>query len=114
MKIIRDLSVFIINSDASILSAVERLTNKSDEQQFLLVVDNSMKLVGTLTDGDIRRALISGYSMRDSVINFMNANPQYIKVPYQRAVLEKRFKNQTTTFRFIPACNEISPLTTLQ
>ena len=68
MKIIRDLSVFIINSEAPILSAVERLTNKSDEQQFLLVVDKSMKLAGTLTDGDIRRALISGYSMKDSVI----------------------------------------------
>ncbi len=40
-----------------------------------LVVDEQNKLLGTLTDGDIRRALIQHYSMNGSIESVMNVNP---------------------------------------
>jgi len=40
-----------------------------------LVVDKENKLLGTLTDGDIRRALIDQSTMKSSVSLIMNSNP---------------------------------------
>ena len=42
--------------------------------QIALVVDDNKKLVGTITDGDIRRALLNGSNMDDSVLNVMNTD----------------------------------------
>jgi len=41
----------------------------------LVVVDDSKKILGTVTDGDIRRALVSGYSLLDSISEVMNQFP---------------------------------------
>ena len=40
-----------------------------------LVVDEHKKLLGTVTDGDIRRALINKSSMKSPVSQIMNSNP---------------------------------------
>ena len=40
-----------------------------------LVVDRESRLIGTITDGDIRRALISNVSMGDLITSVMNKNP---------------------------------------
>ena len=42
----------------------------------LFVVSNEGELKGTLTDGDIRRSLVSGISLEQSVLDI--ANKQYI------------------------------------
>ncbi len=48
-----------------------------DEQasRIALVVDNDRKLLGTITDGDIRRGLLKNYTMDTSVASIMNQNP---------------------------------------
>ena len=40
-----------------------------------LVVDSQKKLLGTLTDGDIRRALMNGTKMSASISNVINKKP---------------------------------------
>jgi len=40
-----------------------------------LVVDDCKRLLGTVTDGDIRRALIKNYSMKDPIDKVMNIEP---------------------------------------
>ncbi|GGF94467.1 MULTISPECIES: nucleotidyltransferase family protein [Cysteiniphilum] len=45
--------------------------------QILLVVDSEQKLLGTITDGDIRRAILSGVSLNDPVQGIMNKHPLY-------------------------------------
>lgn len=47
----------------------------TNAMQIALVVDDGCHLVGTITDGDIRRALLRGDSLDTPVIKFMNANP---------------------------------------
>ena len=44
-----------------------------------LVVDSQNKLLGTLTDGDVRRALIKHYSMKGKVEGVMNKQPMTAK-----------------------------------
>jgi len=43
--------------------------------QITLVVDDSFHLLGTLTDGDARRALLGGKNMDTPVVEVMNPNP---------------------------------------
>ena len=42
-----------------------------------LIVDSNNKLVGTITDGDIRRSLLKGNDMYTSVSNCMSLNPVF-------------------------------------
>ena len=57
--------MFIIDQASKILDAL-CLIDKN-QSGFVLVCDNRKTLLGTLTDGDIRRALINGSSVTDSV-----------------------------------------------
>lgn len=43
--------------------------------QIALVVDSKGRLEGTVTDGDIRRGLLRGYSLEEKVSSVMNAHP---------------------------------------
>lgn len=45
--------------------------------QFAVVVDNEGYLLGTVTDGDIRRGILKGISLESSIIDVMNPNPTF-------------------------------------
>jgi len=47
--------------------------------RIVLVVDNNKKLLGTITDGDIRRSILAGNLFTTPVREVMNANPVTIK-----------------------------------
>lgn len=61
----------LIDKNASVLIALERIENNSTIST-LLVVDEEYRLLGTLTDGDIRRFLIAGGQVTDIVLNACN------------------------------------------
>ena len=67
----------LITHTASVLTALERLENYSPIST-LLVIEEDRKLVGTLTDGDIRRYLISGGQLSDKVSCVVNKNCSYV------------------------------------
>ncbi|OAS14521.1 nucleotidyltransferase family protein [Paenibacillus oryzisoli] len=47
----------------------------SSAMQIALIVDRQYKLLGTVTDGDIRRAILKGVSLQEPVGFIMNRNP---------------------------------------
>lgn len=63
----------IINENTSIVDSMARI----DEQEIkvLFVVDEDNRLVGSLTDGDIRRAILKGMPLDNRVKNIINSNP---------------------------------------
>jgi dTDP-glucose pyrophosphorylase len=63
----------LLGCDADITAAAGVLTSSS--MRIVLVVDNANRLLGTITDGDIRRALMAGNSMNSTVISVMQKNP---------------------------------------
>jgi perosamine synthetase len=67
----------LISCDENLLSALEVIEKNSHGICF--VVDE-LKLVGLLTDGDIRRALINGSDVKDSVTSVMQKNYVFLKV----------------------------------
>ena len=48
------------------------------EKKIILVTKNDNLLAGTITDGDIRRAILAGINMSDKVMKVANKNPIYI------------------------------------
>ena len=69
----RKWSSALLGSDQTIQDAIELLTGNS--LQIVLVVDKENRLLGTITDGDIRRALMAGRGMDSTVTSVMQNNP---------------------------------------
>lgn len=61
-------------ASASVKDAVEAINTLSGGRMILFVVDPADKLLGAVTDGDIRRALLRGVTLSDSVQKAMNKN----------------------------------------
>ena len=62
-----------ISHNETIKSALQKL-NLLQDNLTLFVIEGNNKLVGTLTDGDIRRALIGDYTVYDTIDKIMNIN----------------------------------------
>jgi len=59
------------------------------------VVDKDYKLLGTITDGDIRRAILNGKNLEDSIKNIYNKNPFLVYENYNKnEILEICTKNK--------------------
>jgi dTDP-glucose pyrophosphorylase len=65
-----DLEKHTIYSDETLVTALEKL-NKVPANLTLFVLDRHNKLIGTLTDGDVRRGLIKGLPVSSTVLDFM-------------------------------------------
>lgn len=70
----------IINKEITLLEALSRINSVAPEPLVLFVLDEDNRMVGTLTDGDSRRALISGASVNDKVEKIMHCDFNYMKV----------------------------------
>lgn len=68
-----------INKRESLLSALKIINEMEQEPLVLFVVDDDDKMVGTLTDGDSRRALIAGVSVNDSIEKVMHKNFNFLR-----------------------------------
>lgn len=72
-------SKYTISESATILQALTSLNEIGHSAQTLFVVDEEERMVGTLTDGDIRRSLISGKPIETPVRNVMHTDFQYMR-----------------------------------
>ena len=69
----------IICKDITLLEALSRINTLAPEPLVLFVVDDDNCMVGTLTDGDSRRALIAGASINDKAEKIMLRNFRYMR-----------------------------------
>lgn len=67
---------FIIHQDQTLLEALRRINDLQTGPLVLFAIDDDARMVGTLTDGDSRRALIGGASVNDSISKIINRNYQ--------------------------------------
>lgn len=63
----------IMHADSDIRSAIKNLNESGI--QIVLITDESGRLVGTLSDGDIRRGLLNGLELSDQVDKVMRLEP---------------------------------------
>jgi len=71
---------YIINKEESLLNALSKINDIGSGPLVLFVVDNEQRMVGTLTDGDSRRALIAGASVNDKAEKVMHRNFNFMTV----------------------------------
>lgn len=70
------IAKYICNCSIDILRAMQLIDENA--KGVLYVTDSCSKLVGSLSDGDIRRWIISGKKISASVSEVMNVDPQYL------------------------------------
>lgn len=75
----RPLLEYTIEEHASVWDAV-RVIDEA-EAQIALVVDANRKLLGTVTDGDVRRALLRGHDLKRPVKDIMQRHFRWLPEP---------------------------------
>lgn len=74
--------------------------DKLAKDAILFVVDESDKLIGSLTDGDVRRGLIKGISIDQPINSIIQNNPRFIRKGERD--IQKIIKYREGNFRIIP------------
>lgn len=69
-----EFSKYILQSSRSVRDALFAIQEQKSNLLTLFVLNDDKQIVGTLTDGDVRRYLINGGQLEDQVINAVNTN----------------------------------------
>ena len=73
-----DISRHTIDSGASLLDALQQLNALSGGVMTLFVIDDEQRILGSITDGDIRRALIAGAALDKTVAELCHREFRYV------------------------------------
>ena len=103
------LKEIIVNVNSNAINAIEAI-NKTNAY-IALIVDNEMRLVGTITDGDIRRGLLNGKALDSNVREFMNKNFFSMKEgELSKDKIEKAFKKDITQMPILDSNGKVKEL----
>lgn len=100
-----DTKKYLINDNASIREALMKV--EKNHYGMIFTQTNSGKVVGLATDGDIRRALIKGAKLDDSIAKCVNREFISATTDYPRERLIKRLDSH---IRFVPILDEAGGL----
>lgn len=95
----------LISKNKSLLEALAQINSLAPEPLVLFVMDENNCMVGTLTDGDSRRALIAGASVNDNVEKVMHRNYNYMRVDDIQNVLKIRHQKEML-MKLVPILDE--------
>lgn len=77
------MNKILINKNETILTALDRLNSINDVSRLILFVENDQKeIIGSLTDGDIRRSIIQNKNLYEKIDLVCNKNFTYIEEGY--------------------------------
>lgn len=79
-------SNYIISKDSTVIDALRQINDLVTGPLVLFAIDENERMIGTLTDGDIRRALIAGQNLHDCIEMVMNKNFNYLRHDDQNLV----------------------------
>ena len=96
--------IYLIHQNKSILDALNKLNlNFSNSSLILFVYNDEKQIIGSITDGDIRRYLVKKQSLNELVKNICNKEFKYILDTSEYVNLEKFLKNGIS---ILPVLNE--------
>jgi dTDP-glucose pyrophosphorylase len=82
---VKDWQQVLVTKDTSLREALAVIDRTGS--QIALVVDESRRLLGTLSDGDIRRALLKGIGLGDAVARAMHRQPAFARAGDSRRTI---------------------------
>lgn len=89
---------YIISQTATIREAYVALNQIFTDTQSLLVVDDQQKMVGTLTDGDLRRGMIAGAELSDPIQTIMHRDFKFLHESEWNVASLKTFRDMQICF----------------
>lgn len=92
-----DYQRYIIPDTATIKDALIALNSLSSDVLTLFVLDKNEHMVGTLTDGDIRRKLVDGSTLSDNIAIVMHTSFHYVNDCNVNVKEIKKFKEANIT-----------------
>ena len=95
---------YIISETASIREALIAINSIAHDSESLIVFNDNQQMVGSLTDGDIRRGLIAGAELNDSVNKIMHRDFKFIRQEEYDVAHLKSFRDRRILF--IPILDE--------
>ena len=69
---------YIISQDKTLIEALKQINDLVTGPLVLFAIDEQNHMVGTITDGDVRRALINGAQLTDVIASVMNRSFNYV------------------------------------
>lgn len=100
------LDIFTIKPSNTLMNALKKIDN--NKKGFLIVIDEANKIIGTLTDGDLRRGFINGKNTNELVLNVYNKNFNKVGINDDFGKTIELFKNPK--IKFLPIVNEDNTL----
>ena len=74
----KEIKLNVIKQSDDIRLATSKL--EKAQQKILFIIDDNGKTIGSITDGDIRRGISKGISLKTKVSSLMNTNPKLMKI----------------------------------
>ena len=99
-----NLPKYVIKDTATISEALVELNGNAHKWQTLFIIDRNEQMIGTLTDGDIRRGLIEGAQLTDNVCEIMHRDFRFVHKDKNDPVQLKELRNQK--IQFIPVLDD--------
>jgi len=91
----------------TIRQAMKKLSQSGEK--CLVIIDNKGTLLGTLSDGDLRKAILSGTGMNDSIFGIYQSNPTVL-VDGKYEIYEAKKLFTKNKFDLIPIVNDAGEL----
>ena len=99
----RSYKEHLILSGSTVKQALGVLNDLSQDA-ILFVVDENSKLIGSLTDGDVRRGLLNDFTVETKIDEIIQSNPRFIrKGQYD---IQKIIEYREEDYRVIPVLDE--------
>lgn len=98
-----DYNKFIFPEKGNAREALQLINVIAIPNMAIFIVNENQQLVGSLTDGDIRRGLLKGLNIDTPVNSLMNTNSKYFAEKENN--FEKVAKYKQMAIRFVPVLN---------
>jgi len=92
---------FYLHSSSSILEVINNINDS--QYQICFIVDNNNHLIGSITDGDIRRGLINGFTTESKAEEVMQKSP--ISIGDNKGEIEARKLMESNEIKQLPVVN---------
>lgn len=89
---------YVVIESATVKDALVTINNITHDGELLIVVNSDQQMVGSLTDGDIRRGLIAGAELTDPVSKIMHRDFKFIKEEEYDVAHLKSFRDRRIMF----------------
>jgi len=99
---VKSIQQHLITNQSSVRKVLTRL-DKLASDAILFIIDDNKRLIGSVTDGDIRRGLIKGLGLEDEITKFIQADPKFFRQGEFDLVQMQEWR--VRNFKIIPVLN---------